>query len=385
MPNKFWTIQMKKMTNETGGEETVGEILIYGAVVEDNWWDDSEVTPFEFAKDLKALDDVKNIHVHINSYGGDVSAGSAIYSLLKQHQARVTVRVDGFALSAASVIAMAGDVVIMPGNAMMMIHNPAIRTYGDAAALRKNAETLDKVRNSMTAVYCEKTGLSREEIIAMLDAETWFTANEAVGKGFADVEEAPLLAVACAGNGMVAMNGREFDLSKGFRNIPQSLRKIMESEDKNLTVKNNAQTVPAPIETAPAPMNTPQVTASAQNAQNTPLDVEAIRAEARQEGIAAERKRQREIDDLAIPGMEAVIAKAKYETGDAPEAVALAIVKAQKQAGQTAFSERREDAALSGVNELNAAVTGDGMGSGSAANEASAALGAEIMKGRDKK
>jgi ATP-dependent protease ClpP protease subunit len=370
--NKFWTIQTKKLTNDAGEEETAGEILIYGSLVEVKWWSESDVTPLEFAKDLKALGDVKNIHVRINSYGGNVSAGSTIYSLLKQHRARVTVHVDGFALSAASVIAMAGDVIIMPGNAMMMIHNPAVGTYGDAATLRKDAEILDKIQASMASVYCEKTGLSREEITAMLDAETWLTADEAVEKGFADIAEAPLLAVACAGKNLVAVNGQEFDLSKGFRNIPQSLRKIMESEDKDLTVKNNTQTVSAPTEMP-------------QNAQNADLDAEAIRAEARREAIAAERKRQREIDELAIPGMEAVIAKAKYETGDTPEAVALAIVKAQKQAGQTAFTERREDAALSGVNELNAAVTGDGMGSGSAVNEASAALGAEIMKGRDKK
>jgi ATP-dependent protease ClpP protease subunit len=370
-----------RMMNETGEEETIGEILIYGYVVEDKWWDESEVTPFEFAKDLKALGEVKNIHVHINSYGGNVSAGSAIYSLLKQHQAHVTVHVDGFALSAASVIAMAGDVVIMPGNAMMMIHNPSVMSCGNAAALRKDAETLDKLRCSMVSVYREKTGLSSEEITEMLDAETWFTADEAVGKGFADIAASPLLAVACAGNGVVAVNGQEFDLSKGFRNIPQSLRKIIESEDKNLTAENNApdgHTMRAPAEAA----ETHQVTAAAQNAA---LDAAAIRAEARREAVAEERKRQREIDELAVPGMEELIAKAKYDTGDTPESVALAIVKAQKQAGRLAFAERLDDAAASGVSELSAAVTSDGTGSGSAANEASAARGAEIMKGREKK
>jgi ATP-dependent protease ClpP protease subunit len=363
------------MTNEAGEEETVGEILIYGYVVESKWWDENDVTPFEFAKDLKELGEVKNIHVHINSYGGNVSAGSAIYSLLKGHQARVTVHVDGFALSAASVIAMAGDVVIMPGNAMMMIHNPSVCSYGDAAVLRKDAEMLDKLCLSMVSVYCEKTGLSREEIIAMLDEETWLTADEAVEKGFADVAAAPLLAVACAGNSVVAVNGQEFDLSKGFRNIPQSLRQIIESEDKNLTTKNSSSTLPTPAVT-------PQATASEPNAA---LDAEAIRAQARQEAIAEERGRQRAIDELAVPGMEAVIAKAKYETGDTPEAVALAIVKAQKQAAHTALAERKDDAAVSGVNELNAAVTGDGTGSGSAANEKAVALSAEIMKGRDRK
>jgi hypothetical protein len=186
------------------------------------------------------------------------------------------------------------------------------------------------------------------------------------------------------------MNGREFDLTKGFRNMPQSLREIIESEENNLTVKHHPAAFGGtpPTEgnnnapTAPVTAATPQVTAAK---QNTTLDAEAIRAQARQEAIAEERRRQQAIDELAVPGMEAVIAKAKYETGDSPEAVALAIVKAQKQAGQAAFADRQGDAAVSGVNELNAAVTSDGTGSGSAAKEKAVALNAEIMKGRERK
>lgn len=361
LPEKFWSMKTTKMKNEAGEDETAGEVLIYGPIMEDKWHKD-DVTPKAFHDELVALGDVKKLQVRINSYGGHVSAGSAIYSLLKQHPADVTVHIDGFALSAASVIAMAGDTVIMPGNAMMMIHNPAMLTMGDSAALRKDADMLDKMRESMIAAYNAKTGIPRDELIAMLDAETWMTADEAAGKGFANEVSAPLMAAACARNGAVALNGQEFDLLKTCKNIPQSLREIIEKGGSDLNVKNSAQATHT--QTAP---------------ESAPADAEAVRREA----VRAERERQKAIDELAVPGMEGVIAKAKYESGDSPEAVALAILRAQKQAGAAALTDRQSDAAASGVNSVSAAVTGDGIGAGAAANQKSAALNAEIKKRRE--
>jgi ATP-dependent protease ClpP protease subunit len=355
-------MEAARVKNESGGEEDVGKILIYGDLSESDWWGD-EVTPKLFHDELKALGEVKHIHVHINSYGGHVSAGAAIYSMLKQHTAEVTVHIDGFALSAASVVAMAGDTVIMPGNSMMMIHNPMVMSFGNSEQLRKDAETLDKMRDAMISAYNDKSGLSREDLIEMLDAETWFTAQEAVDKGLADVVGAPLMAVACVKPGIVSVNGQDFDLS-GYRNAPDVLFAKKAKEEETLAKDKNEAAVPA------------------STAASDSLNAEALLAQGREEGIKAERERQKAIDELAVPGMEEVIAKAKYETGDSLEAVAVAIVKAQKAAGKKAFDDRASDAEASGVNDLNAAASGDGIGAGEANFEEGKALNAELKKRR---
>lgn len=197
----------------------MGELLLYGEIADTTWFGD-EVTPKQFWDDLQKLGDIKELKVFINSPGGDVFAGHAIHSMLKRHPATVTIYVDGVAASAASLVAMAGDKVIMPKNAMMMIHNPWILVAGDANLLRQVADELDKIRESLIAVYEEKTGLERERIIELMDAETWMTAKEAVKLGFADeIEEAKQVA-ALIKDSMLVVNGVEMDLSQ-FRNPPK--------------------------------------------------------------------------------------------------------------------------------------------------------------------
>lgn len=171
------------------------EILLYGEISE---WG---VSALQFAQDLKALGEVSRLKVRINSIGGSVSEGLAIYSTLKNHPATVTVVVvDGIAASMASVIAMAGDVVVMQAGALMMIHNPAcdLGGYAGADELRKGAEYLDKITQAGIAAYKAKTGLPDDAIAAMMTAETWMTAAEAVETGFADVVGEEMDATACA-------------------------------------------------------------------------------------------------------------------------------------------------------------------------------------------
>lgn len=189
------------------------ELLLYGPISSSSWWGD-EVTPKQFAEDLKALGDIQELTVYLNSEGGDVFAGQAIYSMLKRHQARVTTYVDGLAASIASLIAMAGDTVIMPKNAMMMVHNPWTFAYGNSSELRKVADDLDVIRESLIVVYTDKTGLPRDEVIALLDAETWLTADDAVEKGFADELAAEKQVAASVANGKLVVNGLEMDVSR---------------------------------------------------------------------------------------------------------------------------------------------------------------------------
>lgn len=149
----FW--KFKSFLNKENKKEA--EILLYGVIGDDGYWD--EVTSKEFAEQLKEVEDAETISVRINSPGGDVFAGQAIYSMLKRCKAQIVVYIDGLAASIASLVAMAGDKIIMPKNSMMMIHKPWTISAGNANDMRQRADTLDKVEESMLAAYVEKTGL----------------------------------------------------------------------------------------------------------------------------------------------------------------------------------------------------------------------------------
>lgn len=130
--------------------------------------------------------DVDEINVYINSYGGAVSEGLAIYNTLKNHKATVNTYCQGFACSIASVIMQAGDIRYMYSNSLLMIHNAWMFTIGDSEELRKTADDLEKINGEVIKIYVEKSGLSEDEIRQMLDNEDWVTSDEAIAKGFAD-------------------------------------------------------------------------------------------------------------------------------------------------------------------------------------------------------
>lgn len=163
------------------------EILIHESIGE-GWYGDG-LTSKRFIKDLEALGDVDTIVVRINSPGGAVFDGIAIYNALKSHTATKEVKIEGLAASAASFIAMCGDTVTMGEGSMMMVHNPWTFAMGDADDMREAADMLDKVADSLIDIYFAKTKIDRTELKEMLDAETWMSASEAVNKGFADTKE----------------------------------------------------------------------------------------------------------------------------------------------------------------------------------------------------
>lgn len=151
----------------------------------------------EFAQDLKDLGPVSEISLRINSPGGSVFDGNAIFNQLKQHKARVTAHIDGLAASMASVIAMAADHIIMPENALMMIHNPWTVSIGNAEELRKDADLLDTIKRTLLTAYV-RSAMTDDEISQMMDAETWLTGADAVEMGFADELEEEVAMAACA-------------------------------------------------------------------------------------------------------------------------------------------------------------------------------------------
>lgn len=183
--------QMWELKQKTQGTL---DLYIYGDVKADgyDWWREevirSETSANTFRDELAAHPEVSQINIHINSQGGSVIEGTAIYNQLKRHPAHKTVYVDGFACSIASVIAMAGDEVVMPRNTMMMLHNMWMIVQGNAAELRKAADDLDKMNQAGREAYLQKAGdkLTPEKIAQMEDEETWLTAKECVEYGLAD-------------------------------------------------------------------------------------------------------------------------------------------------------------------------------------------------------
>lgn len=170
-----------KMYKNSVGE---GEILIYGDIVDDKSFT-NETSPMSFKSELDGLGEIGSLKIYINSPGGDVFAGQAIYSMIKRHKAHKTVYIDGVAASIASVIAMAGDEIVMPANSMLMIHNPWTTASGDANDFRNIADRMDKIRESIISVYEGKSALMRNEIIDLMNKETWFTALESYEYGLA--------------------------------------------------------------------------------------------------------------------------------------------------------------------------------------------------------
>ncbi len=182
------------------------EILIYEQIGASLFSDGIDAK--KFAQELNSLGDIRKLNVRINSPGGSVFDGNAIYNILRSHKALVNVFIDGIAASIASVIAMAGDVITMPENAMLMIHDPSGLVQGTSDDMEKMAEALSKIKVGLISAYRQKTGLSDNEISNMMANETWLTAAEAVDKGFADITSPAIKMAAC------------FDLS-GYKNTPK--------------------------------------------------------------------------------------------------------------------------------------------------------------------
>ena len=191
---KFWNWKNRTAVNqETQEPVTERTLFLNGTIAEESWFDD-DVTPELFREELNSGSG--DITVWINSPGGDCVAAAQIYNMLMDYKGGVTVKIDGIAASAASVIAMAGTKVLMSPVSMMMIHNPATIAFGDHTEMEKAMAMLDEVKESIINSYEIKTGLSRAKLSHLMDAETWMDANKAVELGFADdilrrAEDAP--------------------------------------------------------------------------------------------------------------------------------------------------------------------------------------------------
>ncbi len=175
MKRAFW--------NWVRNEDGTRILTIDGVIAEESWFDD-DVTPKQFKEQLNAGQG--DIVIYVNSPGGDCVAASQIYTMLMEYKGRVTVKIDGIAASAASVIAMAGTEVLMAPTSLLMIHNPLTVAIGDTEEMQKAIAMLDEVKESIITAYELKTGMSRAKLAHLMDAETWMNAQKAIELGFAD-------------------------------------------------------------------------------------------------------------------------------------------------------------------------------------------------------
>ncbi len=204
------------------------EIIIYSPIGESMWSD--AISAKQFSEALNKLDpSVDTLNVRINSPGGDVFDGVAIYNRLKQHKAKVVVHIDGLAASIASVIALAGDEIIIGDGALFMIHLPWTMAMGNRMEMENTINLLMDVEEQLIGIYARKTGMGRSEIKKMLEAETWMDAEEAISKGFVDKMSEDSLPIAAS----------VFD-SQWIRKTPKGYKSeaaVVEKEIENLKKK----------------------------------------------------------------------------------------------------------------------------------------------------
>ena len=182
MKRNYFSLEKTKQT---------ATINIYGDITSWPWEELGEMSAVNLSKQLEALGDVDKIDVFINSYGGEVAEGLAIYNALKRHKAKVTTYCDGFACSIASVIFMAGDERVMNESSLLMIHNAWTYAAGNAEELRKQADDLEKITQASVEAYKSHSTLTEKEIKKLMDEETWILPTEALEYGFATAIDKP--------------------------------------------------------------------------------------------------------------------------------------------------------------------------------------------------
>jgi ATP-dependent protease ClpP protease subunit len=342
---KFWNLAVSA---EDDGAKVL-DVHIVG-VIDGGWLDESSTSTAEIAKALAEHKDAKKINVRINSVGGSAFGGIALYNILQAHGAEVTSYVDGLAMSAASIVAMAGRTVMGRG-AMLMIHNPWLLVAGDARELRQAAAVLDKVRDSLLAVYKAKTGKDGTALKAMLDAETWMTAEQALRQGFADaiVDGDDKPNVEDFGD-LVAFNSEPFPRTALPKQILAMAKPSTPVPPQNQPPKGGGTT----SQETPNMKLTKEILAkeapellAALLDEGKAAGVDEGKKVGHADGVKAERARLKAIDELAFKGCDEMVLAAKY--GDKPcEARDLAyeVAKAGKLADAGILAARRNESAV---------------------------------------
>jgi len=338
---------MSKFWNFKNISETEAELMLYGTISESSWFDDV-VSSKQFSDDLKALGDVKNIVVRINSGGGDVFAGHSIYQQLKDHPAKITTKIEGLAASAASVVFMAGDERIAPSTSFLMIHNPASAAWGEVKDFEKMIETLNVIKDGIVNAYSEKTGIDKKSISKMMDTETWMTGEDAVKNGFATRLQKEADNNLVLNGKMLIVNNVNHDLSK-FKVIP-SILQINAKQDgaeklqPDANISNKSREVDKAME----------IKTIADLKTAYPQLVSEIENIAASEGVKNERARIQDIEKIAKNINPDLVNKAKFiEPTDAKDLAFQALQNDAKNAVNY-LKNAEDDSKESGANDVKA-------------------------------
>lgn len=329
MKNKFWNVK-------TDGNKSQIDLFGYvGGSKGGGFFAPDGFNEKELLKELREIPTDNAIDISINSFGGSVYTALSIYSLLKAHKGAITFRVDGAAMSAATIITSAPNAkVIMPKGSMMMIHKVSSVAVGNTDDFRKAADDIEKLEGNIISIYAEKTGKSADEIREKVNAETYFTAEEAVEFGLADEIDESRTVENIAQGDIVMLNGLSVSASL-FAGAPAGFIKA----DSSSTSAANDN--PEEVE------NMDLVKLKA----DYPELYEAIRAEAFAEGTQKERERIKAIEEIAVAGHEALVNKAKFDNAMTAEQLAVAILKADRQRNEQMIVARQADAdQLAGIN-----------------------------------
>lgn len=357
---KFWSF----VKNEANPEEV--ELRIEGEIIDDDyawfyeWFGLNHISPNEFRAELQEHAG-KNLIVWIDSWGGDVTAAAGIYNALKEHKGKVTVKIDGKAVSAASVIAMAGDEVLMSPVGIMMIHNPWTGVVGEAKDMRHMADVLDEIKDTIINAYQLKTGRSRAKISKMMDEETWMSANKALSEGFID----GMLYTDSSESGPVE-NSFMFSRMAIQNKVSESMKRIIEQYNKlgiagasgtgfNIPkTQESAAQVPQPVNQNREDDGAVEIKTVDELRQHFSDLVNQVEAAAREEGAKNERERIKAIDEIAQTVAPELVNKAKYEEPMTAEKLAYEALKDDAAKGRQYLDNVTRDNKESGVNNVGA-------------------------------
>lgn len=309
-----------------------GDLVLYGTVGGD-FWSDSGFTDVEVIDALSELDG--DLTVRVNSGGGDAFQGIAIHNALKAHDGKITVNVDGIAASAASVIAMAGEEIVMRDGALMMIHNGSGITMGTAKDHQKTIEALERLDSQMSQIYAKRTGMKAETVKAMMDDETWMTGAEAEKKGFATKQDDDKAIEAAMFDYRLYSHAPEGLrlMANAFKQFQKSGQHPPQSRSTSIGTESGGA---APGEDE---MDMKSLTLSALREQRPDLvteiekshDMTAALTAAKVEGAKMEAKRIADLDAVALPGFDTIVAAHKADVTKTPADLAMAINAEQKK------------------------------------------------------
>ena len=338
--------EVKKFWNFVGSqEENKAELLLYGEISEYSWWGD-EITPDVFNADLKAIGPVDEIIVRINSGGGDVFAAVAIYTRLKEHKAKISVKIDGWCASAATIIAMAGDTIEISVGGIFMIHDPSagLLGYYNVEDLTKIAKELETIKQSIVNCYMTVTNLPEEEIKNLMSEEKWFTGEEAVEAGFCTAVMFTDVETEVENMEKVIVNSVEISLDS-FRTVPKGLLGYSNGLNNKTNAQNNKEEETMTLEELK--QKHPDLVNAIKKEAETGNGADASKA-----AVDAERARIKAIDEMTLPGFEDMANKAKFEQPVTAEAFAMQIIAEQKKQGNAFLTGRENDVQNSGVKNV---------------------------------